>query len=82
LFYKEPIKIWEGSLLVKFALSGEYIELSKLLKASGLCTTGGIAKNVIENGFVTIDGEIEYRKGRKIRQGNKVEFDNQIIEVN
>lgn len=66
----------------KFALSEDFIELTKLLKASGLCVTGGIAKNAIENGRVTVDGEVEYRKGCKIRHGQKVEFDSHMIEVN
>jgi len=64
-----------------FKLSGNYIELSKLLKSSGLCVTGGSAKNAIENGLVIVDKEVEYRKGRKIRQGQTVEFDGHIIEV-
>jgi ribosome-associated protein len=68
--------------LGKFALSGDYIELNKLLKASGLCITGGTAKNAIENGLVTVDGKVEYRKGCKIRNGQKVEFDNNVIDVN
>ncbi len=65
----------------KFALSGEYIELNKLLKASGLCDTGGAAKYAIENGHVTVDGEVEYRRGRKIRHGQKVSFDGHLIEI-
>jgi len=65
----------------KFALSGDYIELSKLLKASGLCDTGGMAKYAIENGRVAVDGEAEYRKGRKIRHGQQVKFDGHLIEV-
>jgi len=72
----------EGNILEIFTLSGNYIELSKLLKSSGLCVTGGIAKNAIENGRVIVDGEVEYRKGCKIRQGQTVEFDGHIIEVN
>ncbi|MFA6411980.1 MAG: RNA-binding S4 domain-containing protein [Syntrophales bacterium] len=64
-----------------FTLSGDYIELNKLLKASGLCETGGIAKYAIKNGRVAVDGEVEYRKGCKIRHGQKVEFDSHIIEV-
>ena len=65
----------------KFALSGDYIELNKLLKASGLCDTGGMAQYAIENGRVSVDGEVEYRKGRKIRHGQKVGFDSLLIEV-
>jgi ribosome-associated protein len=68
--------------LETYTLSGDYIELSKLLKSSGLCTTGGTAKIAIENGRVTVDGQVEYRKGCKIRNGQKVQFDGHIIEVN
>jgi len=65
----------------KFVLTGDYIELNKLLKATGLCDSGGMAKYAIENGRVTVDHEVEYRKGCKIRTGQKVEFDIHIIEV-
>ena len=65
----------------RFALSGDYIELNKLLKVTGLCDTGGSAKYAIENGRVRVDSEVEYRKGCKIRHGQKVEFDGHLIEV-
>ena len=65
----------------EYALSGDYIELSKLLKASGVCATGSDAKYAIVNGRVIVDGELEYRRGRKIRPGQKVEFDGHVIAV-
>jgi len=64
-----------------FELSGDYIELNKLLKASGLCETGGVAKIVIENGLVIVDGTVEYRKRCKIRNGQTVEYDGHSIQV-
>lgn len=64
-----------------FEISDDYIPLNKLLKASGLCQTGGTAKIAIESGAVQVDGEIEYRKRRKIRNGQKVEFEDTSIEV-
>ncbi len=57
-----------------FEISGEYIELNKLLKASGLCDTGGQAKIVIEDGLVAVDGETEMRKRRKLRDGMIVKY--------
>ncbi|MEA3332888.1 MAG: RNA-binding S4 domain-containing protein [Pseudomonadota bacterium] len=57
-----------------FVISDEYIELNKLLKASGLCDTGGQAKMVIEDELVTVDGETETRKRRKIQNGMTVKF--------
>jgi ribosome-associated protein len=57
-----------------FKFSGDYIELNKLLKASGLCGTGGMAKTEIENGLVSVDGTVEYRKRCKIRDGQTVAY--------
>lgn len=64
-----------------FELSGDYIEMNKLLKASGLCETGGVAKMVIEDGLVTVNGTVELRKRCKIRNGQTVEYDGQTIKV-
>ena len=59
---------------IKFRLENEYIELNKLLKATGLCMTGGIANITIEQGQVKVDGKPEFRKRCKIRKGQVVEF--------
>lgn len=59
----------------------EYIELNNLLKITGLCASGGIAKLLIADGLVTVDGQVELRKRCKIRQGQIVEFDGQSISV-
>jgi ribosome-associated protein len=64
-----------------FEISADYIPLNKLLKASGLCQSGGTAKLAIESGAVRVDGEVEHRKRRKIRNGQKVEFGAHAIEV-
>jgi len=57
-----------------FRFSGDHIELNRLLKASGLCDTGGRAKLAIEEGLVSVDGTVEYRKRRKIRDGQTVAY--------
>ena len=64
-----------------FEFSGNYIELNRLLKASGLCETGGMAKIEIENGLVSVDGTVEYRKRCKIRNGQTVEYRDHTIKV-
>ena len=64
-----------GQSVETFELSGDYIELNKLLKASGLFETGSMAKIAIENGLVAVDGTVEYRKRCKIRNGQIVEYD-------
>ncbi len=65
----------------QFEIKGEYIELMKLLKASGLCDTGGMAKLVIEDGLVYVDGKIEFRKRCKVRKGQKVIFEGHTIKI-
>ena len=57
-----------------FALDGDYIELKSLLKLTDLVSSGGEAKVVIDDGQVTVDGQVETRKACKIRRGQVVEF--------
>ena len=67
----------------EFRLEGrEYIELNNLLKVQGLCASGGMAKAVISEGLVRVDGNVELRKRCKIRSGQVVEFDGHVIKVN
>ena len=67
---------------VSFPLEGEeYIELQALLKASGICGSGGEAKGAIVEGRVTVDGEVEFRRGKKIRAGQVVGFEGTEIQV-
>jgi len=67
--------------LEKFTIDGDYIELIKLLKASGLCESGGAAKAAVEEGLVKVDGQVEHRKRCKIRKGQKIGFSGENILV-
>ncbi len=53
-------------------LRGEFITLDALLKATGLASSGGAAKVLIAGGEVSINGEVETRRGRKCRAGDVV----------
>ncbi|MBV8502512.1 MAG: RNA-binding S4 domain-containing protein [Paucibacter sp.] len=64
-----------------FQLRGEYIELDKLLKATGLAQSGGRARVMITEGLVQVDGQLESRKTAKIRSGQVVTIGNERIEV-
>jgi len=59
----------------------DYIELNNLLKVTGLCESGGRAKQLIADGHVTVDGQVELRKRCKIRKGQQVGFSGEIINV-
>jgi ribosome-associated protein len=62
----------EETVEATFELTGEYITLSNLLKVCGVADTGGVAKLMIIDGEVEVDGQIELRKGCKIRAGQIV----------
>ena len=68
-------------MITRFKLDNEYIELTKLLKVTGLCDSGGTAKHAIANGRVKVNGAVELRKRCKIKKGQKVEFAGNLIEV-
>jgi ribosome-associated protein len=55
--------------------NNEFIELNNLLKVMGLCDSGGIAKTVIAEGRVRVNGNVELRKRCKVRKGQLVEFE-------
>ena len=64
-----------------FKIQGDTIELIKLLKITGLCSTGGMAKIAASQGRVKVDNQTELRKRCKIKKGQLVEFKGNIIEV-
>ncbi|XHS78061.1 RNA-binding S4 domain-containing protein [Burkholderiaceae bacterium UC74_6] len=64
-----------------FILRGEYIELDKLLKATGLAESGGRARIMITEGQVQVDGQPESRKTAKIRAGQVVTLGGERIAV-
>jgi ribosome-associated protein len=66
---------------MKFNLNGaEYIELIKLLKLLRLADSGGHAKIMVGEGEVKLNGEVEYRKRAKLRQGDLIEISREKIE--
>jgi len=58
-----------------------YITLEQCLKFMGLCSTGGEAKNLILDGFATVNGEICTMRGKKLREGDTVIFNGNEITV-
>lgn len=64
-----------------FEITGEYIELNKLLKVADVAPTGGVAGLMIADGEIQVDGVTEYRKRCKIRSGQVVSFQDITINV-
>ena len=65
----------------KVEITKEPVELYKILKFEGLVTTGGEAKLLIGDGQVTVNGEIETRRRRKMLDGDVLEFRGEQLQV-
>ena len=66
---------------LEFKLDTEYIELNKLLKIFSLSESGGQANNIITEGFVRYNVEVDTRKRLKLRKGDKIEFAEMFIRI-
>lgn len=62
----------------QFELRSEFIDLLQLLKATGYAATGGEAKMMVEDQLISVNGEVEERKRRKLRANDVVEIDGQV----
>lgn len=62
-------------------LTKEPAELYKILKFEGIVDSGGQAKMAISDGQVTVNGEVETRKRRKIVNGDTITFAEQTLFV-
>ena len=66
---------------IPFAIRGEYIQLDQLLKATGLCDSGGSAHAAIAEGRVKVDATVDTRKRAKMKPGQVVTFAGETIEL-
>jgi ribosome-associated protein len=67
--------------MIEFKVTGDYIPMIQLLKATHLVTTGGEAQIVVDEGEVKHNGEVDYRKRLKVKPGDIVEFRGNKIKV-
>ena len=62
-------------------LRDEFIKLGQALKAAGLVENGVMAKEVIQDGQVLVNGEVDLRRGRKLFAGDIVSFNGEEIRI-
>jgi ribosome-associated protein len=62
-------------------LREEYIKLGQALKAAGLVDSGVDAKNEILDGKVKVNGAVEYQRGKKLHDGDTVDYQGEQIKV-
>ncbi len=62
-------------------LKGEFIKLGQALKAANLVDSGVMAKLVIQDGHVKVNGSVETQRGKKLIGGDVVSFEGETIEI-
>lgn len=68
--------------MTQFDLEGrEFIELNKLLKILRLVGSGGEANTLIAEGYVKVNQTVETQKRKKLRAGDRIEFEEYVIEI-
>ncbi len=67
--------------VLNIKIKTEFIKLDSLLKFAGAAETGGAAKEAVQNGEVSLGGEICTMRGKKIRPGDVVEYNGFLINV-
>ena len=63
-----------SGVTVEVAIRDQMIRLGQLLKIAGVVDDGGQARGLIEDGQVSVDGDVERRRGRQVRPGSTVEL--------
>lgn len=62
-------------------IGGESIRLGQFLKFAGLVDTGGVVKEAVNDGLVSVNGEVERRRGRQLQLGDLVSFEGRTSRV-
>lgn len=65
----------------KIEITTEYIKLDSALKYCGIAENGAHAKEMILEGLVTVNGEKEPRRGRKLYKGDIFKIDDEEFEI-
>lgn len=65
----------------KIPISTEFIKLDSFLKFANVVESGGMAKSLIEEGRVRVNGEVCTQRGKKLRPGDKVELPGAALQV-
>ena len=65
----------------KVSIYDEYITVSQFLKIVDLVQSGGEAKSFLLSKKVIINGEVDNRRGRKLRKNDLIEIDGKVYEI-
>ncbi len=68
-------------MIIEQKITTDFIKLESLLKLTAICSSGGEAKMVIQDEMISVNGEVCTQRGKKIRSGDLVEFQDTQIRV-
>jgi ribosome-associated protein len=71
----------KGDVMDEIQIRTDTIRLGQFLKLSNLVDSGSDAKFLLAGGEVSVNGEVETRRGRQLRAGDLVEFDGVEVRV-
>ena len=63
------------------SIGGDGIRLGQFVKFAGLLDSGGDVKEAIIDGFVTVNGEVDRRRGRQLQLGDVIGFEGRRVRV-
>lgn len=63
------------------SIGSDGIRLGQFLKFAGLLDSGGDVKEAIIDGFVSVNGEVDRRRGRQLQHGDVVAFEGRRVRV-
>ena len=66
---------------VDVSIGGDSIRLGQFMKYAGLLDSGGDVKEAIIDGFDTVNGEVDRRRGRQLQLGDIVGFEGRRVRV-
>ena len=66
---------------IDVSIGGEGIRLGQFMKFAGLLDSGGDVKEAIIDGYVTVNGEVDRRRGRQLQLGDVVGFEGRQVRV-
>lgn len=67
--------------MIEITIKDEFIKLGQAMKLAGLVGSGVDSKMVIQDGLVTVNGEVDLRRGRKLYEGDTFEFEGETVIV-
>jgi ribosome-associated protein len=62
-------------------IRGDVIRLGQLLKLAGLAGSGSDARALVEDGAVTVNGEVETRRGRQLHPGDVIAVGEERVRI-